>query len=116
MMVVSTSYCAVAYPFAFSDIIHVAVGQEDHQEALVFSAYLNETEYPVYSLIFGDAGEVPLGTLTMEDGTVCAITAQIFEVDSTIDADTLISIYAVQETVNDVIKSLNYVDGFVLTQ
>lgn len=106
VVVISTSYGTVKYPFAFSDLIRVYAENQEDRAVLKFCAWLNNTEYPLYSLIFdGDEG-FPVGELTRKDGTAISVTVQFFEADPAMDADEMQSFYAVQETVNDVIQSL----------
>lgn len=103
MMVITTSYCVLKYPFAFSDVIRVTA---ENQAALLFCAWLNNTEYPMFSIVFDGNGGIPVGTLKLDDGTVVSVTAQLFEADEAMEPDMLKSFYAVQETINDIIQSL----------
>ena len=113
MMVITTSYCVLKYPFAFSDMIRVMAAEQEDRAELLFCAYLNKAEYPLFSIIFDGAGGIDVGTLKLDDGTTVSVTAQIFEADTSIDPTMLTSFYAAQETINDVISSLYAVDGFV---
>lgn len=116
LMVITTSYCVLKYPFAFSDLIRVTAENQEDQASLLFCAWLSNTEYPMYSLIFdGDEG-VPVGQLTLEDGTTVSVTVQFFQADEDMEPDMQQSFYAVQETINDIIGSLADVEGFTAAQ
>lgn len=106
MMVITTSYCVLKYPFAFSDVIRVTAENQADQAALLFCAWLNNTEYPMFSIVFDGNGGILVGTLKLDDGTVVSVTAQLFEADEAMEPDMLKSFYAVQETINDIIQSL----------
>ena len=115
-MAVKTSYCVLRYPFAFSDIIRVEVAEQMGRGALVFYANLNNTDWPMFSLSFDDAGGLPVGTLPLSDGTTVSVKAQIFETDEAMDPDMRQTFYAAQECINDVISSLTDTEGFVPVQ
>lgn len=116
MMAVTTSYCVVRYPFAFSDLIRVAAENQENNAALLFSAYLDQTEYPMFRIDFDGTGGIPVGTLTLDDGTVVSVTAQIFQADEALEPDMLQTFYAAQESINDVLSSLTDMEGFVPVQ
>lgn len=105
-VVVTTSYCVVQYPFAFSDLIVItAVNQEDMAE-LNFGARLNGAEYPLFTVSFGGEG-IPLGTLTLEGALPqVPVSVQIHEIDPNLDEEYTSSFFAAQEIINDVLASL----------
>ena len=115
-MVVTTSYGRLYFPFAFSDVIRVCTAEQTEPETLLFSAYLEETEYPLFSIVFGSAEGIPVGTLTPEDGTALSVTAHIFSADEGMEPGMQQTFYAAQESVNDVIGSLADIEGFVPAQ
>lgn len=115
-VIVKTSYCEVRYPFAFSDVILVTAENQPESARLLFCASVNDAEYPMFSIIFGGTEGIPVGTLTLDDGTVLSVTAQVFAADESLEPDTLHTFYAAQETLNDVISSLMDVKGFVPAQ
>lgn len=116
LMVVTTSYCVVSYPFAFSDIIRVAVEEYAGSEALMFRAYLNGEEYPMFCLVFDGSVGSPAGNLTLSDGSVVSVSVEIFPGEEFLDSDNLHTFYAAQESINDVISSLMDSQWFVPVQ
>lgn len=116
LMVVTTSYCVVRYPFAFSDIIQVEVVEYEGSETLMFRASLNGESYPMFCLMFDGVEGSPVGNLTLNDGSVVSVTAQIFPGDESLDSDMLHTFYAAQESINDVISSLMDSQWFVPAQ
>ena len=115
-MVITTSYCVLKYPFAFSDLIRVTAVEQDGLPALLFHAYLNGTEYPIFSIVFDGAEGIPVGTLELSDGTTVSVTAQLYEADGSLEQDMLRSFYAAQENFNDIINSLTDAEGFTPAQ
>lgn len=115
-MVITTSYCVLKYPFAFSDLIRVTAVEQDGLPALLFHAYLNGAEYPIFSIVFDGAEGIPVGTLELSDGTTVSVTAQLYEADGSLAQEMLGSFYAAQENFNDIISSLNDAEGFTPAQ
>ena len=113
MMVVTTSYCTVKYPFAFSDIIQVEAVQHNGKDALMFQALLGDGVYSLFCFVFDGTEGVPVGTLTLEDGTEVMLMLEIFEASTAMEGSFLNTFYAAQETLNDVIGSLMEIEEFV---
>ena len=116
MVTVTTSYCVLRYPFAFSDIIRAEVADQAGRGELMFYANVNNTDCPMFSIGFDSAGGIPVGILPLSDGTTVSVTAQIFKADESMDPDILQTFYAAQECINDVISSLTDAEGFVPAQ
>ena len=109
-VVVTTTYCTVKYPYAFSDLIFVEAKTLEAHAELQFSAEIDGEKYRVYTLYFNGEEGMPLGTLQI-DGESYGVTAMFHEVTG-LDDDDMISIYAAQETFNDVVNSLPENQGF----
>jgi len=106
-MVVYTSYAVLDYPFAFSDLIHIAVDNRDDQAVLRFFAVMGDTEYPVFNLVFNAESEIRLGTIFLNDMMPeVLVCAELCDADESLNAEQLPSFYAAQETFNDIVTSL----------
>lgn len=116
MMVAVTSYCEVSYPFAFSDVIRVNAQAQPGRGVLTFCAYLDQKEYPMFCIAFDGAEGIPVGTLSLADGSTVSVTAEIFPGEESLDSDMLHTFYAAQESINDVLSSLMDAEGFVPAQ
>lgn len=105
-ILVTTSYGTVRYPFAFSDIISVEAVTEEDRAALVFTANINDNFEPIFTLWFnGDTGII-CGFMEMKEGT-CPVRVEFMPVPEDLHADYLLTFYAAQESVNEVLSSLN---------
>lgn len=105
-VVVTTNYCTVRYPFAFSDLIRVAAESGD-REALTFSVLIGDTAVDMFAIYFDDSGAIDLGSVTVdEDGQIRALTADIWTVPDILDEDGRNTYLAAQESFNDVVASL----------
>jgi hypothetical protein len=113
-MIVTTTYCAVKFPYAFSDIIGVKAETCGNYAKMDFTATVGENEVMLYTLFFNKATGIPVGTL-MVDGTTYTVTAEIYDMDQ-INDEYRLTFQAAQETINDVIVSLGENSGFVAAQ
>lgn len=113
-VVVDTSYCVIKYPYAFSDLIHVASQTFDNYSQLDFSAVVGSEERVLYTLLFNKDEGIPVGTLTV-NGAEYRVAAVIYELDD-VSEDHRVTFYAAQETFNDVMVSLAENPGFTAAQ
>ena len=114
MIVVTTSFGQVKYPYAFADLIQVKAVNAEDMASLQFTALISGDEYPLYALHFGGSEGIALGTLEIAgEAEPRAVFAAFFAADETALGDGASTFYAVQETFNDVVASLNEVPGFV---
>ena len=105
MMLVKTNYCTVKYPYAFSDLIMVEAMQEQNCQVLLFCIMLEDVEYPLFALRFGDAEGIHVGSLKLpETGVTVGVWAQLYEADKLVKQNN--TYIAAQECVNDVITAL----------
>ena len=110
MMLVTTTYGTVKYPYAFSDLMIVEGKTYEDYAQLEFSAEIDEAMFKLYTLTFNGEEGIPVGTL--QDGDKAyAVTAQFHDFGEA-DNDTTITLSALQETFNDVINSLSENKGF----
>lgn len=110
-MVVSTSYCQVKYPYAFSDLIQVEAVNEEKGAALVFFSVIEGVRTDLYTISFGGTADIQLGTLKVGADTV-AVRAQICKADEKLDQELQYVFVAAQETFNDVVASLSENSSF----
>jgi len=100
-VVVTTSFVTFSYPFAFSDLLGVTV----EENRLVFVAN-QEQPVPVYTIRFDDKGMIALGSLYLpQTKETLSVTAELMPLPEGM-ADNQNSFFAIQETFNDVIASL----------
>ncbi len=105
-MVVTTSYCQVKYPYAFSDLIQVEAVNDAQGARLVFFATIEGTRADLYSLCFGETDNILLGTLKVGGNTV-TVSTELFQAGQGLDKDLQYVFVAAQETFNDVAASLS---------
>lgn len=102
---VSTSYCDFRYPFAFSDLITVEACSEADRVALIFSAHMNETFEPLYTLWINGGEGHPAGFLSV-DGQSYQMNVEFHSPRGDLVSEYLPTFYAAQETLNDVLNSM----------
>ena len=94
------------YPVSLAEIIDIKAINEDNYSALQFSAVVDRSELPAYTIYFNKADGVPRGTFKLDSGSEITVSVE-FEDSKNIDnADMLPAFNAVQETFNDVIVSM----------
>lgn len=114
VVVVTTSFGQVKYPFAFADLIQVKAVNAEDVASLQFTVLISGDEYLLYALHFGGSEGIALGTLEIAgEAEPRAVYAEFFPADESALGDGISTFHAVQETFNDVVASLNEVPGFV---
>lgn len=105
VVVVTTNYCRVTYPYAFSDLVQVEQINSDEKVALRFYAVVSGKRMELYELVFGGEGSAPLGMLIL-NGKALPLTANFYKPAADISENDRIAFVAAQETFNDVALSL----------
>lgn len=106
-VIVHTSYAELAFPFAFSDMIHVAADNQGDYAVLRFFVCLNDGQYPIFNLVFNAESVFHLGTIYLDDDMPAAVvSAEFCDPDDSIDQVNMSSFYAAQEVFNDIVTSL----------
>ena len=113
-VIVTTSYCVVKYPYAFSDLVQVETINQDEKASLRFYTVLDETKLYLYELVFDGTGSIPLGTITVGQ-KVMGVSAVIHQPGATLEGDVRVAFVAAQETFNDVVLSLKDNSNYVPT-
>lgn len=110
---IKTNYGTLSYPIGFEEIVTFEESDNDGVQSYEFSAVLNDEQIKVYTISFSqdvreDLGEL-LGTIDGDDGeTVNVYFAPVEDiVNDKMSEDDQNTVYAAQETVNDVIASLH---------
>ena len=113
-MMVETTWCTLGYSYAFSDLMTVRCENETGTDWLVFSASLEQSEYPLFYLNFGEETGFLLGTLTLpETGETVEVWAGLYALDADMPDEDRDACLVGQECINDVIAFLNENDNFV---
>lgn len=113
MMKVETSYGAVEFPYAFSDLISVKPLTQGNQTALAFTAKINGKNYDLYTIWFNGSEGSIIGTMDLNDGEKpVAVTLVFYNATLDLSGDSLTTFHATQETVNEVIASLEKIPAF----
>lgn len=111
LVTVTTTFGTVSYPFAFSDLLSVAV----EEDRLVFNANLEEA-VPVFVIRFDDQAPIRLGSFYFsQTQQTLIVSAELMELPEGMDASQS-GFYAAQETFNDVVNSLSENQNFTPEQ
>ena len=114
VVVVTTNYCEIKYPYAFSDLVKVEAVNDDGIMSLLFVAQIEESKIKLYELFLGGEKGMHIGSLTLSQGQgPVDVYAVIYEADANVNADNRITFIAAQETFNDVMVSLMENENFV---
>lgn len=112
-VLVSTSYGTVRYPFAFSDLLRMEAENATDHASLKFFAVIDDVDVPVYTVVFNGQEDIFLGSLSIPDAeNEVPVYAEIHTSPAELAEDDLGTFYAVQETFNDVVISLEENVGF----
>lgn len=114
LVYVKTTYGDFSYPYAFSDLVAMEPVNEENCVGLAFSAYIEEKSEPVYTLWINSDRGMTAGTLRVEDKTY-GVTIEIMDARTDLNEDYLSTFYAVQETLNDVLLSMEAGGNFEYT-
>lgn len=102
VVVVSTAYGEIVYPFAFSDMLEVV----SFDDRLEFYGKLESGDYLLYTLWFDKEQGTPVGTVQDGQGNERTVYMEICQRPETLNASDTNAFFAAQETVNEVIESL----------
>ena len=105
MVTVTTNFCSVKYPYAFSDLVRVETVNEDAKTALLFTAYINGVKTNIYELVFGGQSGTKVGDLAV-DGETVGVFVVFYPAVPGQDESSRLAFIAAQETINDVTASL----------
>lgn len=106
-MVVRTSYMNVEFPYAFSDLIQVEAINESNRTALTFSARINGADRKLYTIWFNASVGQPVGKYDLQnDQPPVAVSVEFFQPDGKLSEDDRKTFFATQETVNEVLSSM----------
>lgn len=112
-MVVDTSYMDVAYPYAFSDLISVEAVNQDKITGLEFTAKIDGSSRALYTIWFNSTQGQTAGTFDPQDGEgAVVVTVEFFSPEEALQGDHLVTFYATQETINDVLDSMKLDKNF----
>lgn len=114
MMVVSTSYGQMRYPFAFSDLLMINPVNQMNNSSAEFCMRLNDQEYRAFEIIFnGEEGNL-IGHIELEkDMPAEPVYGVFYAPDESIAEGDLSTFYAVQEIFNDIVRSLGENENFI---
>ncbi len=101
---VETSFLTIRYPFAFSDVIEVDVYNDGLVSQLRFYANIDEKKILDYVIYFNSNEGMPCGTLKREKEI--PVSVEFITAPDDLSEDWLNTFYAVQETFNDVLLSM----------
>jgi len=115
VVVVTTSYCTLKYPFAFVDLMKIEPIVQDVGAGLDFSLEVEGRKSKVFTLLFGSKEGALVGRIKL-DGQAEAIdvTVVFYEVDAELNPSLHTTFYAVQETFNDIVNSLCENTNFIV--
>ncbi len=109
-MIVKTSYITLRYPFAFSDIIDVEAYNDESVSQLRFYSNLDGKKILNYVIYFNSDEGIPCGTIKL-NGEI-PVSVELKDVPRKLSKDWASTYYAVQETFNDVLKSMKENSNF----
>lgn len=104
VMEVTTGYCVVEYPFAFSEVIQVALKETETGASLEFTASIRGQTAPLYTLWLNTEKGVPYGTVTV-GGYTSKVNVETYD-PTGLTEENKVTFNAAQETINDVLQSL----------
>ena len=111
---VKTSYITLRYPFAFSDIIEVEAFNENSASQLRFYSEMDGKKILNYVIHFNDNEGTPCGTLDLKKEI--PVSAEFKAPPKKLSKDWYSTFYAVQETFNDVLKSMSEDKAFCVVE
>ncbi|MBQ7922072.1 MAG: hypothetical protein IJ325_05795 [Clostridia bacterium] len=114
-VVVETTYGTFRYPYAFSDIVSVNAVNGEESAQLQVSVIMEDSSFVVYTIHYNEEIGSVCGKLKL-DGyeDEIDVSVEFEEASDAVPEDWLTTVYAVQETFNDVINSMSEDSRFTL--
>lgn len=112
-VLVSTTYGQFEYPVAFCDLLVIREDNDSSCAQLDFFALIGEREAKLFTVFFGKEEGAPVGTLKLADWEEeLSVTAVFYDDTEGMDENSQFTYYAVKETFNDIVQSLEKNAGF----
>ena len=106
-VVVTTNFCQLKYPYAFSDLIKVEAITEGNTMSLQFSAIIDGESHKLYVLTLGGQGDLFVCSLTVTPGQApIRVHGTLYQPGPELSEDGRFAFVAAQETFHDVVVSL----------
>lgn len=107
-IVIGTAYGDLYYPAQWEEFLQVDQAENGEGIQVAFSGKVDETLYPLFTIVIGSEDGVSAGTLTDKDGTQHEVYVQIAEVtgNAALSQIELNRLYAMQEDLNYLIDNL----------
>jgi len=117
-IVVTTSHGKFKYPFAFSDLINVEeIKSSNGDVGVVFSMLMEEEKIPVYTILYGSNKGSVCGSLSLlNDKEPISVSVVFNDVPDGFSDDWKKTFYAVQETFNEVLFSMEEGGNFAIVE
>lgn len=103
-----SEYGKIPYPAEYKDAFSIEEKKQDDGELdVVFSTDIEGEKYELFTLLISDSEEGAVGIIKDEGGARRYIVADMNEIDaSSISEETQNKVYAMQESINDIIDNL----------
>lgn len=106
MIEVVTKFGTLAYPLAFEELVEVIPEETQDGYALRFYCTVDNIRMPVYSVWFNSEKGMAVGNILDAMNNESRVSIEYFEAPADLTGGGLDVFYAAQETVNDIIRSL----------
>ena len=112
-VVVDTTYGTFKYPLAFSDLIKFEAVNGESSSQLEFFVHISGKDVPVYSIYYNEGKGDRFGKLSLGgEYTDIWVSIAFADPDDSVKSEWTNTFYAVQETFNTVLSSMEENDGF----
>lgn len=112
-LVIDTPYCELHFPSEWNGYIYTSVEQNDQAYKVIFTGILDEQKVDLFSVVFGDSTEMPIGTLIQSDGSEVVVRLNVDLFNPAGLSEQQISLaYEIMEDNTYLIEALSELDNF----
>lgn len=112
-LAIDTPYCVLRFPAKWSESISVSAKQTKNAYAVIFTGKLDEQEVDLFSVVFGESTEMPIGKLIQPDGSEVVVRLNVDMFDpSDLTEEQIETAYKILDSNTYLIEALAELDNF----
>lgn len=112
-LIIETPYCDLYFPSKWNGQVYTTVKESEGAYEVVFVGKLGDQDINLFSIVFGESEEMPIGTLTQPDGSDVTVRLNVDMFDSTgLNSEQIDMAQSIMESSTYLVERLSELDNF----
>ncbi len=112
-LIIETPYCNLYFPSKWNGQVYTTVKESEGSYEVVFVGKLGDQDINLFSIVFGESEEMPIGTLTQPDGSDVTVRLNVDMFDSTgLNSEQIDMAQSIMESSTYLVERLSESDNF----